>query len=188
MTPSVRDQILRTVPVAGGQWAFATGFYSENHFIVPKINEYFVRVSVNADFGTGYVMVPLFTVEEVLFNLAEAYTYNNQFNDAIALLNTYLSTRITAYDPSANNLTVAKINAYWGTSNTQVALINTILAYRRSEFVHEGLRWFDILRYKIPVVHRTVLGETFTLSATDPHRVFQIPATAKQSRIEQNHR
>src|SRR5678810_679707 len=36
MTPSVRDQILRTVPVSGGQWAFATGFYSENHLIVPK--------------------------------------------------------------------------------------------------------------------------------------------------------
>jgi hypothetical protein len=54
--------------------------------------------------------------------------------------------------------------------------------------VHEGMRWFDILRYKIPVVHRTILGETFTLGATDPHRLFQIPATAKQSGIEQNPR
>jgi starch-binding outer membrane protein, SusD/RagB family len=188
MTPSVRDQILRTVPVSGGQWAFATGFYSENHLIVPKFNEYFVRVSVNADIGNGYLMVPLFTVEEVLFNLAEAYTYNNQFNEAIALLNTYLSTRITSYNPSTHNLTVAKINSYWGTPNTQAALINTILVYKRSEFVHEGLRWFDIWRYKIPVVHKTILGETFTLSPTDPHRMFQIPATAKQSGIEQNPR
>jgi hypothetical protein len=188
MTPAVRDQILRDVPVAGGQWAFATGFYSENHLIVPKINEYFVRVSVNADIGNGYVMVPLFTVEEVLFNLAEAYTYNNQFNSAIALLNTYLSTRITAYNPSTHNLTTNKINSYWGTSNTQLGLINTILAYKRSEFVHEGLRWFDILRYKIPVVHKTILGETITLGATDPRRVFQIPPTAKQSGIEQNPR
>jgi starch-binding outer membrane protein, SusD/RagB family len=188
MTPLVRDQILRDVPVAGGQWAFATGFYSENHFIVPKINEYFVRVSVNADIGNGYVMVPLFTVEEVLFNLAEAYTYNNQFTNAIALLNTYLSTRITAYNPSTHNLTTNKINSYWGTSNTQQGLINTIIAYKRSEFVHEGLRWFDILRYKIPVVHRTFLGETITLGVTDPRRVFQIPPTAKQSGIEQNPR
>jgi hypothetical protein len=188
MTPAVRDQILRTVPVAGGQWAFATGFYLENHIIVPKINEYFVRVSVNADIGNGYVMVPLFTVEEVLFNLAEAYAYTNQFNNAIALLNTYLSTRIVSYDPSANNLTISKINSYWGTSNTQLGLVNTILAYKRSEFVHEGLRWFDILRYKIPVVHRTILGETYTLGPTDPHRLFQIPATAKQSGIEQNPR
>jgi hypothetical protein len=133
-------------------------------------------------------MVPLFTVEEVLFNLAEAYTYTNQFNSAIALLNTYLSTRIVAYNPSTDNLTTAKINSAWGTSNTQLAMINTILLYKRSEFIHEGLRWFDILRYKIPVVHKTILGETITLGATDPRRVFQIPPTAKQSGIEQNPR
>jgi starch-binding outer membrane protein, SusD/RagB family len=188
MTPGVRDQILRYEPVTGGQWAFVTGSYVENHIIVPKISEYFVRVSVNADFGNGYVMVPLFTVEEVLFNLAEAYSYTNQYNSAIALLNTYLSTRITAYNPASHTLSVSNIQNAWGTSNTQAALINTILSYKRTEFVHEGLRWFDILRYKIPVVHRSVTGETFTLSPTDPHRVFQIPATAKQSGIEQNPR
>ena len=187
MTPAVRDQILRTVPVADGEWAFPTGFYVDNHFVVPKINEYFVKVSVNAEIGDGYVMVPLFTVEEVLFNLAEAYTYTNQFNSAIALLNTYLSTRIQGYN-SSNILTTAKINSYWGTANTQLGLINTILAYRRSEFIHEGMRWFDILRYKIPVVHQTTSGQTFTLGADDPRRLFQIPATAKQSGIEQNPR
>jgi hypothetical protein len=133
-------------------------------------------------------MVPLFTVEEVLFNLAEAYTYTNQFNNAIALLNTYLSTRIVAYDPSRHGLNASNIQNAWGTSNTQLALINTILSYRRTEFVHEGLRWFDILRYKIPVVHRTLSGQTYTLSPTDPHRLFQIPATAKQSGIDQNPR
>jgi starch-binding outer membrane protein, SusD/RagB family len=187
MTPAVRDQILRTVPVAGGSWAFPTGSYVDNHFVVPKISEYFVRVSVNADIGNGYVMVPLFTVEEVLFNLAEAYTYTGQFSNAITLLNTYLSTRILAYS-SSNTLTTAKINAYYGTSDTQLGLINTILAYRRSEFVHEGMRWFDILRYKIQVVHQTIGGQTYTLGPNDPRRLFQIPPTVKQSGIEQNPR
>jgi starch-binding outer membrane protein, SusD/RagB family len=69
-----------------------------------------------------------------------------------------------------------------------LGLINTILAYKRTEFVHEGLRWFDLLRYKIPVVHKTINGETFTLGVNDPRRVFQIPPTAKQSGIEQNPR
>ena len=187
VTPAVRDELLRTVPVAGGQWAFASGFYVENHIIVPKVNEYFVRVSVNADIGNGYVMVPLFTVEEVLFNVAEAYAYLGQSNDAIALLNTYLSTRIVSYN-SSYNLTTAKINAYYGTTDIQQGLIKTILDYRHSEFVHEGLRWFDILRYKIPVVHTAASGETYTLSADDPRRLFQIPATAKQSGVEQNPR
>jgi hypothetical protein len=129
----------------------------------------------------------LFTVEEVLFNVAEAYAYLGQSNDAIALLNTYLSTRIVAYN-SSYNLTAAKINAYYGTTDIQQGLIQTILDYRHSEFLHEGLRWFDILRYKIPVVHTTAGGETYTLSAEDPHRLFQIPATAKQSGVEQNPR
>jgi hypothetical protein len=183
----VRDELLRDVPVVGGQWAFATGFYVENHIIVPKVNEYFVRVSVNADIGNGFVMVPLFTVEEVLFNVAEAYSYLGQSNEAMALLNTYLSTRIVSYN-SSYNLTAAKISAFYGTSDIQQGLIKTILDYRHSEFIHEGLRWFDILRYKIPVVHTTSGGEINTLSADDPRRLFQIPATAKQSGVEQNPR
>jgi hypothetical protein len=187
MTPAVVDQVLRTVPAAGGNWAFPIGSYVDNHLVVPKISEYFVRVSVNAEIGNGYVMVPLFTVEEALFNLAEAYAYTNQFNSALALLNTYLSTRILSYS-SSNILTDSKINSYWGTTNTQLALVSTILAYRRSEFIHEGMRWFDILRYKIAVTHRTITGEIYTLAPNDPRRLFQIPPTAKQSGIEQNPR
>ncbi|HYH16557.1 MAG TPA: RagB/SusD family nutrient uptake outer membrane protein, partial [Flavisolibacter sp.] len=188
MTPAIREQILRTVPVSGGSWAMPTGSYMDNHFVVPKIDEYFVRVSVNAEIGNGYVMVPLFTVEEVLFNLAEAYSYKNQYNNAISLLNTYLSTRIQGYNAATHTITEAKINTYFGTTNVQAGLINTILAYKRTEFVHEGLRWFDILRYKIPVTHKTITGETHTLEPNDLRRVFQIPATAKQSGVEQNPR
>jgi starch-binding outer membrane protein, SusD/RagB family len=188
MTPAIRDQILRTVPVSGGSWAMPTGSYTDNHFVVPKISEYFVKVSVNAEIGNGYVMVPLFTVEEVLFNLAEAYTYKGQYSSAISLLNTYLSTRILGYSAATHTLTETKIKTYYGTSDVQLGLIATILSYKRSEFIHEGLRWFDILRYKLPVTHQTVTGETHTLAPNDLRRVFQIPATAKQSGVEQNPR
>jgi hypothetical protein len=188
MTPGLRDQLLRTVPVTGGSWAMPTGSYMDNHFVVPKISEYFVKVSVNAEIGNGYIMVPLFTVEEVLFNLAEAYTYKGQFNNAIALLNTYLSTRIQGYSAATHTLTENKIKAYYNTADVQQGLISTILAYKRSEFIHEGLRWFDILRYKLPVTHRTINGEEHTLAPNDLRRVFQIPATAKQSGVEQNPR
>jgi tetratricopeptide (TPR) repeat protein len=188
MTPAISSQLLRTVPVASGSWAFPIVFYVEGHNVVPKLYEYFVRISVNADIGDGYVMVPLFTVEEVLFNLAEAYTYMGQYDAAISLLNTYLSTRIDQYNPANNTITAAKINAYFGTGNIQDGLINTLLSYRRSEFVHEGLRWFDILRYKLTVEHDTNNGQTLTLADGDPRRLFQIPPTVKQSGIEQNPR
>ena len=188
LTPQKMSDLLRDAPVADGSWAFPIVFYVEGHNLVPKIYEYFVRVSVNADIGDGYNMVPLFTVEEVLFNLAEAYTYKGQTNEAIALLNTYLSTRITQYDASLNTITASKINSYYGTSNIQEGLINVILDYRRSEFMHEGLRWFDILRYKLTVTHETADHQTLTLADGDLRRVFQIPPTAKQSGIEQNPR
>lgn len=186
MPPSVLSQVLRNVPVAGGRWSFSTGYYQDNHFFVPKLYEYFVRLTVNAEIGNGYLMLPLFTVEEVLFNLAEAYTYTGKTNNAITLLNDYLSTRIQV--PVANALTAQKVTSFYNTSLPQ-GLILTILAYRRAEFMHEGLRWFDILRYQIPVTHTSFDGtQSVTLSTTDPRRIFQIPPTAKQSGIEQNPR
>jgi hypothetical protein len=189
MTPAIRGQVLGEVPAAGGTWAFPSGYYSDNHFIVPKLDEYFVQVSVNAEIGDGYVMVPLFTVEEVLFNLAEAYAYKGQTNDAILILDGYLSTRIVSYNPSAHALSSQKILRHYGTGDVREGLVKTILDYRRTEFLHEGLRWFDILRYKLPVTHTTFDGsQTITLAHDDPRRVFQIPATVKQSGIEQNPR
>ena len=123
------------------------------HALVPKINEYFVKVSVNANIGTPYVMVPLFTTEEVLFNQAEAYAYTGNIAAALTNLNIYASTRILNYNGAAHNITAAKINNAFNTANIQDGLIKAILYYRRAEFVHEGMRWFDILRYKMPVVH-----------------------------------
>jgi hypothetical protein len=71
---------------------------------------------VNANIGTPYVMVPLFTAEEVLFNQTEAYAYTGNTTAALANLNTYASTRINNYDPVANNITAARINSVFGTA------------------------------------------------------------------------
>src|SRR6202007_3227825 len=68
-TSSKRDEILEG-NVTGGDWAFRNQLYTAGteNYLIPKINEYFVRSSVNATIGIPYVMVPLFTAEEVLFN------------------------------------------------------------------------------------------------------------------------
>jgi hypothetical protein len=175
--------------LTGGNFAFA--LYSINsgtHQLVPKIDEYFVRVSVNAEIGTGYVMVPLFTVEEVLFNETEAYAYTGNIAAAIANLNTYASTRINNYNPITNNITEDKIKSVFGTTDIKQGLIRAVLYYKRAEFVHEGMRWFDILRYKIPVVHTTLDGQTITLGPDDPRRVLQIPQSTSLSGLEPNPR
>ncbi len=178
----------RPDPLTGGTWAVKLYSYGNNHKLVPKINEYFVRESVNAQTGTIYEMVPLFTVEEVLFNRAEAYAYLNNSAAALADLNTYASTRFLNYSPSTNNITAEKINSTYGTSNIRDGLIKAILDYKRSEFVHEGMRWFDILRYQLTITHNVVGGQNLVLSANDPRKVMQIPSSATLSGVTLNPR
>jgi hypothetical protein len=47
-------------------------YVSGNGYYQPKVYENFAVNNISANTGRGYVMVPLFTVEEVLFNKAEA--------------------------------------------------------------------------------------------------------------------
>ncbi len=183
----------RPDPLSRGNFAFSLYSLGDNQ-LVPKIDEYFVKVSVNAEIGIPYVMVPLFTVEEVLFNRAEAYAYTNNFASAIADLNTYASTRILNYSTAANNITEARINTVFGTTNTKDGLIGAILYYKRAEFIHEGMRWFDILRYKLPVVHTTVpdpsgaVTELARLTPDDPRKVLQIPQSTSLAGLAPNPR
>jgi hypothetical protein len=184
------DNIFST-PTTEGRWAFEFQTYTAgtNHYLLPKINEYFVRASVNADIGTPYVMVPAFTTEEVLFNRAEAYTYLNNTAAALADLNAYASTRLVNYNPSTHTLTSSKISSYYGTSGSQEGLIRTILDFKRAEYVQEGMRWFDMMRYKIPVTHYAFNPEReITLGADDLRRVFQIPESAGLAGVTQNPR
>ena len=184
----------RPDPITNGNFAFALYSLGTDHKLVPKINEYFVKVSVNAEIGIPYVMVPLFTVEEVLFNRAEAYTYLNNTNAAIADLNTFASKRINGYSSTTHNITAARINAVFGTTDIRVGLINAILYYKRAEFIHEGMRWFDILRYKLPVVHATSpdpngnVSIIAQLEPDDPRKVLQLPPSTSLSGLAPNPR
>ena len=44
--------------------------------------------------------------------------------------------------------------------------------------MHEGLRWFDIKRFQIPVTHVLQNGTPITLEADDDRKVLQIPQAA----------
>jgi hypothetical protein len=176
--------------VTGGEWAFNYQVYTigTNNYALPKINEYFVRNSINANIGIGYVMVPLFTTEEVLFNRAEAYLYTNNANAAIADLNTYASTRIDKYNATEHAITPAKLQGYYQTNSTPYNTLLAILDFKRAEWVQEGMRWFDLLRYRVPVTHQTTDGQILMLGGEDPKRVFQLPASVSTSGMPLNPR
>ncbi|WP_051663867.1 RagB/SusD family nutrient uptake outer membrane protein [Dyadobacter crusticola] len=176
--------------IIGGNasWAYPLYTQGDNNYLIPKLNEYFVRESVNAEIGLPYVMLPLFTVEEVLFNRIEANAYLNNTTESIADLNLFVSKRVSNYNPSTHTVTASRMRNFFNVNNTRSAIINTVLAFKRVEFVQEGMRWFDLQRYAIPVEHVTASGQVIALAANDPRRVLQIPQSATLAGIEQNSR
>jgi len=173
-------------------WAFPIYTQGEENLFIPKLTEYFVKESVNAEIGTTYVMVPLFTAEEVLFNRAEANLFLNNSAAALADINLYMSKRIRNYVPENQTVTALKIRNYYGLSNTTqnnlLGLLNAIIDLRRLEFTQEGMRWFDILRYGIDVEHPTFEGGVITVKDGDPKRILQLPQAAVLSGLELNKR
>ena len=180
--------------VTGGQWSWQI-YGQDNSLNIPKFREHFVKISTNSNIGNVYNMIPLFSAEEVLFNRAEANTYLGNTTAAIKDLNDYASTRIITsdnnpvYNPANHAVTASKITNFYKTSSLQNALIRTILDFKRVEFMFEGQRWFDILRYNMQVVHTTAdFKKIITLSPNDLRRLIQIPKEAIQDGLEQNPR
>lgn len=178
-----------TAPVGISFSAYKKYSYSSTFYFVPKLYEHFVRTSINATTGRGYNMIPLFTTEEVLLNRAEAYIMQDKYAEALADLNTLLSTRITGFVAS-NGLTDAKIKAYYlaKTSDTKQAYLYAFLDVKRAEFVSEGMRWMDILRYQLPVTHLDAEGNSFELTANDKRKLWQLPDEVVLSGVEKNPR
>jgi starch-binding outer membrane protein, SusD/RagB family len=133
-------------------------------------------------------MVPLFTAEEALFNRAEANVFLNNIDEVVNDLNAYASTRIYNYNAVLHTITADRIRSFYRTSDIQQGAFSAVMDFKRAEFVQEGMRWFDLLRYKVPVVHQVIGGQKLTLKADDPMRVFQIPDVAKLAGITQNPR
>ena len=141
---------------------------------IAKFEFLFERSSLTSNVGLYYTIAPVFRGEEVLLNRAESFVYLNQSALAIDDLQTMVDLRYSG-DPDVN---VADLKSYYGISNDRVAILSYILDERRKEFMHEGLRWFDIRRYNIPVQHLDQSGIAVTLEAEDPRKVLQIPKAA----------
>ncbi|MGQ7852863.1 RagB/SusD family nutrient uptake outer membrane protein [Pedobacter sp. WC2501] len=180
--------------VAGGTWAYQL-YGRDLSLNIPKFPEHFVLTSQNGNIGDPYNMIPLFSAEEVLFNRAEANAYLGNTAAALKDLNDYGSKRLIisdanpVYSATTHAITEAKINSYYKPFSIQEGIVKTILDFKRIDFMFEGQRWFDILRYNLPVVHATAdLKSTYTLGPNDPRRVLQIPAEAELAGLERNPR
>jgi starch-binding outer membrane protein, SusD/RagB family len=124
----------------------------------------------------------------VLFNRIEANAYLNNTAACLTDLNTYISKRVSGFNASTHKVTANSMSSYFGPRTLRDNIISTVLAFKRVEFVQEGMRWFDMQRYNIPVTHTTKGGSVINVPAGDLRRILQIPQTASISGIEQNPR
>ncbi|RZL48915.1 MAG: RagB/SusD family nutrient uptake outer membrane protein [Pedobacter sp.] len=165
--------------------------YGVPNYTAYKFKEFFFYTGPGI--GYPYLTFAGFTTDEALLNRAEAYAELGMTALAYKDLNDLYSTRITNYNPTNDVITPAKIAAFYPSiTDPKEGLIRAILDAKKSQFLQEGLRWFDILRRKITVVHNNfdAVGlETFAeLKADDPRRVFQLPLEVKLSGLELNPR
>ncbi len=192
MSSAKQQEIFASAQIVSpsARFAYPVYYQGDNNYFVPKWYEYFVRENVNADTGIPHVMLPLFTAEEVLFNRAEANLFLQKNSEAVVDLNYFLSKRIDGYSASAHGLTAAKLQAYYRSNNVSSNLLNAIMDFKRAEFVQEGMRWFDLQRYNIPVEHTNNKGDVVIASvvANDRKRVFQLPQFVTTSGIPLNQR
>src|SRR5690606_37681973 len=140
------------------------------HYTLLKWKEHFVRTTANAEIGYPYTIVPVFTVDEALMNRAEAYAEIGNFEAALSDINTFASTRITNYNANTHAVTLTKVANFYEIDDPKEGIIQSILDLKKAEFVQEGIRWFDILRHDLTVVHNIVdINDNRTSMTLEPN-------------------
>jgi hypothetical protein len=155
----------------------------ENGLAATKYEFLFERSSLTSNVGLNYTIFLGFRGEEVLLNRAECLLAQNDVPGALADLLLLARRR---YRPSQgtnpNNITTDGLRnllrQYYGSSNDRLNAFFMIISERQKEFMHEGMRWFDIKRFGASVVHVFQDGGVDTLKADDERKAIQIPQSA----------
>lgn len=193
LTAALNNSLMNSPNVTGAAWVqTAASYNSGTSFRHNKFQEHFVYTTATT--GNARIMMPLLSAEEALFNRAEAYANLEQHDRALADLNLYASRRISNYNTNNHAVTLQKIAAFYEISDPKEGIIQTVLDFKRAEFIQEGLRWLDILRHQITVTHTVVANNgldverTITVEHGDPRRMFQLPEEVLLAGIELNPR
>lgn len=171
---NINRQLILNSNVTGGALAITTYGSGPQYFNFPK-------------FKSDVTVVALLSMDEVLMNRAEANIRLKNYTAALTDLNTWVSKNISNYNPARHNVTVAKMMAFFQLPQDD-AMIATLLYMKRITYMQEGLRWFDIVRLDIPVVHTGTPNFTTTLAPGDKRRLLQLPAEAVNDGMQLNPR
>lgn len=154
----------------------------ENGLAATKYEFLFERSSLTSNVGFNYTIFLAFRGEEVVLNRAECFIRENNLTAGLSDLLLLARRRYRDIDAEFPAMTTAQLaqamRGYYGSNNDQVNAFRYLMEERQKEFMHEGMRWFDIKRFDVPVTHMTQDGGTITLQAEDNRKVLQIPQAA----------
>lgn len=201
LTGADLDQIFSSqTNVFGKNWFYEFLSYNGNitNFI-PKYFEYFKITNANAGIGVPFNTLVLLSNDEFFLNRIEAHIMTNQFDLANAELQYFIGSRTEGYDLDNDIVTEELIldqypvienefTPFYGLTPKQASYIKAIADVRRRDFIHEGLRWFDIRRFDLKITHYSFTAPPNILQKGDNRRVLQIPLAASNQGIEKNPR
>lgn len=155
--------------------AFVKGL---NAVFPARYESLFERSSLNSSVGFPYYIHMAFTGEEVLLNRAEANAFLGNLSASIADLQVLSEKRYSGGTPS---ITLEDLRSFYNSTDD----VNNVLSYiifleRRKEFIVQGMRWFDLKRYFIPIDHDLENGSSVSLEGDDPRKALQIPKSAQE--------
>lgn len=193
-----KEELFDALNPYGKPWAYQQVQFA-NGGLTWTINKYdriFEYTDITAGIGYQRTSMAMLTHDETLLARAEAYVMKNNFDAAAEDLNTFLAKKTRNYTNDVLTATqmIAQIGdaseyaPYYELSNDQSKLIKFIAEIRRREFYNEGLRWFDIKRFNIPVTHDFIDQNSDVLTADDNRKAVQIPISARTFGLEANPR
>lgn len=173
-----------------------------------KFYAYFKNESLTSNRGMTYLNVPMFTVEDVALNKIEAYAMMGDTLHALQNMDRYISKRANKPE-SVAKMSIPLLKKYYEEPKGMVAapdlephyaaelqadpnkmyIMKAVSQLRRMEFMQEGMRWFDIKRFHLPVTHRiNSTAKNMVLERYDKRRALQIPQEAQKRGVVPNER
>jgi len=185
--------------IYGKSWLYKTYSYNNLTSFQPKFKEYFKYTNLTANIGEPYLGTVALSYDEFYLNRIEALVMKNRIAEANTELEYYIGTRTTGYNAATDKLTEAKVVAkfpvipneytpFYEMTPVQTSYVKAIADTKRREFLHEGIRYFDVKRFNIVVTHETFNKPTNILEKDDKRRAIQIPLSASTNGVEKNPR
>jgi hypothetical protein len=198
----VPEPFVATKSAQGGYsdgWAFDIYGNDQNYFMA-KWGFHTEKDGLNSETGYYMIMNVLFDAEEALFLRMEAQAMLGNYEMVRNGLDIYFAKRVDEYSADnhvteekllnryAEKVANYKLNPFYNIPDAARPYLNCLYDLRRKEFYYTGMRWFDIRRFRTPVVHKTGEKSEIVLATDDLRRQIQIPIGAIASGIEENPR